>query len=113
MPSPSQTPTWQRHRCWMHPLPPTRPSIRRNWRNNGCSRKRNTPANNREPLREYGRGLKPDSNAFLGLKVQSRDLQHGWYYAVSDARLSFDSVIVLGLELSGVIESPYYGARAL
>lgn len=29
------------------------------------------------------------------------------------ALLSFESVIELGLKLSGVIESPYYGARAL
>jgi hypothetical protein len=32
---------------------------------------------------------------------------------VGDARLSFDTVIVIGLELSGVDESSYYGARAL
>jgi hypothetical protein len=32
---------------------------------------------------------------------------------MSGANLSIDSVIKLGLKLSGVIEGPYYGARAL
>jgi hypothetical protein len=32
---------------------------------------------------------------------------------VGGAHLNFDSVIELGLELSGVNESPYYGMRAL
>jgi hypothetical protein len=32
---------------------------------------------------------------------------------ISDAHLSIDSVIELGLKLSGVHESPYYGVSAL
>jgi hypothetical protein len=39
--------------------------------------------------------------------------QHKGYYAMGGAHLSIDSVIELGLKLSGVNESPYYGVRAL